>query len=220
MGGRGSGGKRTSRLQWAPVNTYPRKIFEEEPEQLRAGALRIIAEEGWRTGSPATSGHCGLIANCNDCVSDCTKKWRFALLNRQQIRVQTCGAHGLPETSSRPPVVVKRQQRRLAKQYSDHTPQKAIQVMEADGVLAQLPNRRAASTSSCAKDTQLGGPKLWKGMGWRPGTMKWMKRSGKDLEERSNKYGRQTCNGIEGVVCISESGSDACRFPHGCHSDP
>ena len=39
---------------------------------------------------------------------------------------------------------------------------------------------------------QLGGPKLWRGMGWRPGTMKWMKRSGKNLEQRSNKYGRQT----------------------------
>ena len=32
--------------------------------------------------------------------------------------------------------------------------------------------------------------------------------------------GRSDACPFKGIVCISESGSDACRFPHGCHSDP
>ena len=34
---------RVGRLDWAPVNEYPRKIVKEEPEGLRAGAKKQLA---------------------------------------------------------------------------------------------------------------------------------------------------------------------------------
>ena len=115
-----SGEARVGRPDWTPVNEYQRKIVKEEAETLRAGARRIIADEGWKAGTPASSGKFALIATCNNCGPDCSKKWRFSFLNRRKILVQETGAHG-DRSAPMPSSVIRRQHRRFARGYAEHT---------------------------------------------------------------------------------------------------